>query len=252
MKTDISAVTNPVEIANGLPNAHYVDAQVFAEERNAVLFANWSGLAVAADVPETGDAKPVEFLGIPLLILRGKDNVVRVFQNICRHRGMILVEEPKKIEGAIRCPYHSWCYAKSGKLVATPHVGGPGQNAHPGIDRATLGLQELRSHVWRDCVFINLSGTAAPFEEVHGDLLKRWAEFEQPLFHGGTDSIADMRSEDSGRRIRYVVIEEHRPKRRLRTNLNPVNEIAWREIHLEGVTEVVVAFIRRRVRIQRP
>jgi acetolactate synthase-1/3 small subunit len=44
--------------------------------------------------------------------------------------------EPRKIEGAIRCPYHSWCYAPPGKLVATPHVGGPGQNAHPGIDRA--------------------------------------------------------------------------------------------------------------------
>jgi nitrite reductase/ring-hydroxylating ferredoxin subunit len=60
---------------------------------------------------------------------------VRVFYNICRHRGMILVDAPRKIEGAIRCPYHSWCYAKEGRLVATPHVGGPGQNAHPGIDR---------------------------------------------------------------------------------------------------------------------
>jgi phenylpropionate dioxygenase-like ring-hydroxylating dioxygenase large terminal subunit len=112
----------------------------------------------------------------------------RAFQNICRHRGMILMVEPRNIEGAIRCPYHSWCYAKDGRLVATPHVGGPGQNAHPGIDRATLGLVPVRSHIWRDIVFVNLSGDAAPFTDIHADLIQRWAEFDQPMHHGGPDS----------------------------------------------------------------
>lgn len=73
-------------------------------------------------------------------------------------------------------------------LVATPHVGGPGQNAHEGIDRATLGLKEVTSHIWRDVVFVNLSADAPPFEEVHADLITRWAEFDQPMYHGGDDS----------------------------------------------------------------
>lgn len=67
--------------------------------------AGWAGLAVTADVPEPGDAVPLEFMGIPLLLLRDRSGTVRVFQNICRHRSMTLVEEPRKIEGAIRCPY---------------------------------------------------------------------------------------------------------------------------------------------------
>ena len=107
----LDAVRRPVETANGLPNAHYIDAGVFEVEKQAVLGANWAGLAVTADVPDVGDAKPIEFLGIPLLLVRDRQGHVRVFQNICRHRGMILVSEPKKIEGAIRCPYHSWCYS---------------------------------------------------------------------------------------------------------------------------------------------
>ncbi|MEM1302472.1 MAG: aromatic ring-hydroxylating dioxygenase subunit alpha [Pseudomonadota bacterium] len=188
----LDAVRRPIETANGLPNAHYTDADVFQTEAKAALFANWAGLAVAADVPENGDAKPIEFLGIPLLLIRDKDGDVRVFQNICRHRGMILVQEPRKIEGAIRCPYHSWCYSTKGKLVSTPHVGGPGQNTHEGIDRNTLGLIEVRSHIWRDVVFINLSGTAAPFQEVHADLIARWAEFDQPMYHGGADSRFEL------------------------------------------------------------
>ena len=186
--SDLSAVCRPVAQAHGLPNAHYVDPGVHAEENRALLMNEWAGLAVAADVPEPGDAVPIDFLGMPLLLIRDRAGTVRVFQNTCRHRGMILVAEPRRIEGAIRCPYHSWCYATDGKLVSTPHVGGPGQNTAEGIDRATLGLIEIRSHIWRDVVWINVSGTAAPFEEVHADLIARWAEFEQPLFHGGADS----------------------------------------------------------------
>lgn len=190
--TDLSSVRQPIAVAHGLPNAHYIDDEIFEEERQAVLFENWSGLAVTADVPEIGDCKPISFLGMPLLVIRDREDRVRVFQNICRHRGMILVEEPRKIEGAIRCPYHSWCYATDGRLVSTPHVGGPGQNTHEGIDRATLGLIEIRSHVWMDVIFINVSGTALPFEEAHRDLLARWAEFDLPLHHSGPDSSFEL------------------------------------------------------------
>ncbi len=192
MPTDLSTVLRPVSKANGLPNEHYVDDTVFAEERDAILFGTWAGLAVAADVPEPGDAKPIEFLGLPLLLIRDKDGAVRVFQNTCRHRGMILVDAPRKIEGAIRCPYHSWCYSTKGKLVATPHVGGPGMNTHDDMDRDTLGLIEIRSHIWRDVIFVNISGTEAPFENVHADLIDRWSEFDGPLYHGGADSKFEL------------------------------------------------------------
>jgi len=190
--TNLSAVRRPVSEAQGLPNPHYIDSQVFNEEKHAVLFSSWSGLAVTADVPEIGDAVPMTFLGMPLLVIRDKSGTLRVFQNTCRHRGMILVEEPRKIEGAIRCPYHSWCYSTEGRLVSTPHVGGPGQNTHESIDRNLLGLIEVRSHIWRDVIWINIDGTALPFEDVNADLIARWAEFDKPLFHGGSDSVFQL------------------------------------------------------------
>ena len=190
--TDLSSVRRPIETANGLPNAHYTDPAIYAEESMALLQSQWAGLAVTADVPEVGDAKPITFAGIPLLLLRDHAGQVRVFQNICRHRGMILVEEPRKIEGAIRCPYHSWCYGTDGRLVSTPHVGGPGQNTHEAINRSELGLIEVRSHIWMDVVWINISGTAAPFTEAMADLIARWAEFDKPLFHGGAESAFQL------------------------------------------------------------
>ena len=185
----LASVMTNVKQAKGLPNAHYVDPAMWAQERDQVLFANWSGIGFGKDVPEVGDAMPVDFLGMPLLIVRDRDGSINVFQNTCRHRGMILVREPGKIRGAIRCPYHSWCYALNGELRSTPHVGGPGQNTHEDIKRDELGLIEIASHVFMDVVFVNISGTAPPFEEAHSDLLTRWEEFQgQPMAHGGAES----------------------------------------------------------------
>ena len=186
--SDLSGVTAPVAKARGLPNAHYVDPEVFAEEREAILFRNWSGIGFAKDIPNEGDAQPIDFLGVPLLAIRDASGAVRVYQNTCRHRGMILVNKPGNIRGTIRCPYHSWCYGLDGALRSTPHVGGPGKNLHEDIKRDELGLIEFPSYVYRDVIFVNVSKTAAPFEEYAAKLLERWKEHDRPLYPGGGKS----------------------------------------------------------------
>jgi len=186
-KVDLSAVMKPTGEAAGLPNAHYTCTDTYAAERDEMVFKGWAALCFGHDVAEPGDALPVEFMGQPLLALRDREGRVRVWQNTCRHRGMVLVSERRRIGGAIRCPYHSWCYALTGELVATPHVGGPGRNAHPAVRKSELSLVEIRSHVWRGVVFVNLSGTAVGFEETMAPLIERWAAFDAPLFTGGDD-----------------------------------------------------------------
>ncbi|MGB3406413.1 MAG: aromatic ring-hydroxylating dioxygenase subunit alpha [Jannaschia sp.] len=192
----LAAVRQPLETAHGLPNAQYTDPATCREEAAAVLLGQWAGLAVAAQVPTPGDAIPVALAGVPLLLIRDREGTVRVFQNVCRHRGMILVSEPTRIEGAIRCPYHSWCYSTRGKLVATPHVGGPGRNTDARIDKDTLGLIEVPSHIWRDVVFVNVDGTAPPFEQVNAAAIARWADFDEsragPLYHDGRSFSFDV------------------------------------------------------------
>ncbi|MDC0948901.1 aromatic ring-hydroxylating dioxygenase subunit alpha [Gammaproteobacteria bacterium] len=181
-------VAGPIETASGLPNASYIDNDVFAEERRAVLFNQWAGVGFGKDIPEPGDVKPIRFLGLPLLAVRDRNGEVRVYQNTCRHRGMILVDEPKRLNGVIRCPYHSWCYGLGGELRTTPHVGGPGFNSHDALDRDSLGLVEFRSTIWSDVIFVNVSGTAPAFEAYCGDLWTRWQAFDQPSWHGGPES----------------------------------------------------------------
>ncbi len=186
--SDLNAVLGPIEAAHGLPNAHYIDQGTFAAERQRLLFDTWTALGFGKDMPEPGDAKPFDLAGLPLFAIRDDAGQVRVFQNTCRHRGMILIEEEKKLGGVIRCPYHSWCYAKTGALVTAPHVGGPGMNTYDGFDKATLGLIEIRTHVWRDVIFVNVSGDAPEFTDHAAAAITAWAEFEdQPLVFAGEE-----------------------------------------------------------------
>ncbi len=177
------------KLAHGLGNAHYVDPGIHTKENEAVLFATWSSVGFAKDIPNPGDASPVEFLGRPLLLVRGKDGGVKVFENVCRHRGMVLVEKPTTFKGVIRCPYHSWCYGFDGALKTTPHVGGPGIHEHPDMNKEGLGLVSVRSQVWMDIIFVNISGDGPTFSDYIAPVETRWAEFMgEPIFHGGEDS----------------------------------------------------------------
>ena len=186
--SNLNKTLQPIDVARGLPNEHYVDQSVFDEEKQAVLFDNWVGIGIKADVPNEGDVFPVEFAGMPLLVVRENLNTVKVYQNTCRHRGMILIQEPGNVRGTIRCPYHSWCYGLDGELRSTPHAGGPGHNLDPSIDRETLGLIEIDSYIYREVIFVNISGKAPNFTKYAEKLIERWAEHDQPLFHGGIES----------------------------------------------------------------
>ncbi len=187
-KSDIEKAALPIEQASGMPNWFYTSPDAIQEEKRKVFSPGWVGIGFAKDVPEPGDVKPVEFLGDPFIIAHGRDGIVRVFHNACRHRGVKLVQEAGKTTGLLRCPYHAWCYSTEGALKQTPHVGGPGVHEHAAIDKSTLGLIEVRSHTYLDVVFVNISGDAAPFEEYYANALERWADFDKPIFHGGEES----------------------------------------------------------------
>ena len=185
----ISDTLRPINEAKGLPSYLYVDDSQTTAERERVFFNNWSAVTNGKNIPEAGSVMPVDFLGMPLLVVRNRQNDIKVFQNVCRHRGMKLIEEPGKLKGPITCPYHAWAYDLDGALKATPHVGGANINHHEAIDPSQMGLLEVRSHVWRDVVFVNVNENCAPFEVANRDLLERWKEFEQPLHHAGDDSL---------------------------------------------------------------
>ena len=182
----LDAVRQPIAEANGMPNAVYDDPALFEFERDNVLGKTWAGLAFASELPKNGFAKPVDFMGLPLAIMRNRDGELKVFHNICSHRGMIMLREETEVEGMVRCPYHSWTYDLNGNLKGTPHIGGVGVHTAEGFVCEKHGLKEVRSAVWNGIVFINLSGDADEFDTFIAPLVDRWEGFTG---QGGFDQV---------------------------------------------------------------
>ena len=117
-----AAVERPIADAVGLPNPAYTSPEFFRLELERIFAPSWACLGHACDVPQPGDLRPMRLLGVPLLMARAAGGAVRVFHNVCSHRGNELVWEPCRVKGAIRCPYHAWTYDLEGRLKGTPNI----------------------------------------------------------------------------------------------------------------------------------
>ena len=173
----IKAVNNKINEAHGLPNECYTDIDYLDFEREKVFSNNWTVIGSASSIREIGEVKPYNFLGIPLIFLRDQKDNIKVFHNVCSHRGFKLIDEPCKLKNVLRCPYHSWSYNFDGELLATPHIGGIGKHEVNGFEKKQSNLKEIRSKVWMDLIFVNLNSNANNFEDSIYPLEKRWSKF---------------------------------------------------------------------------
>lgn len=173
----LTQVQRPIGEATGLPNLAYTSEAYFRHERDAVIGSTWAAITFTDSIPERPFAQPIEFMGLPLLVVRDRHGALRVFHNVCSHRGMKLVAEPTEVRGVITCRYHCWSYATNGDLKATPHIGGVEQHHSDGFDNAAHGLKPLRSAVFMGILFVNLSGDAPDFEQHAAALVARAEQF---------------------------------------------------------------------------
>ena len=176
-KRKLDFVSNPIEKAHGLPNECYVNEEYAKIERKKLFENKWVVIGVASSLTNIGDAKTFDLLGIPLIILKDKNNKIRVFHNVCSHRGYKLLQKSCKIKNVIRCPYHSWSYDTEGKLVATPHLGGMNKHNSVKFDKSKSNLKEVKSYVWLDLIFVNIGNNEISFEKYIKPLSDRWEKF---------------------------------------------------------------------------
>ncbi len=111
----LERVLQPIERAPGLPNAAYASAEFARFERDQVLARNWFCIGFGKDIPLVGDAKPVNLMGLPLIMVRRHDHSIGVFHNVCSHRGAVLLETACNVQKSFRCPYHAWVYDLTGR-----------------------------------------------------------------------------------------------------------------------------------------
>lgn len=183
---DFARINLPIDQAGGLPSIAYTDPAWLALEQDRLFAASWSFAGCVHDLAQPGDVLPVVVAGSPVVLIHGEDGVIRAFHNVCRHRGTVLVDRPERGRHLITCPYHAWAYGLDGRLRSRPHFfGGEKHGRADGADAP--GLVPVRSEIWLDWIFVNLSGKAPELAEHLGPVHARIAGYNlSGMRHCGT------------------------------------------------------------------
>ena len=134
----------------------YTSAAVFDLEMRRIFREGWVFVAHESEVPEPGDYVTKRIAAEPVVVVRGKDGVVRVLANRCTHRGNRLCNAEMGNTTSFRCPYHGWTFSNDGSLSGVPMRDGYGEQ-FPEI-RASLGLVRApRQESYGGFVFASLA-----------------------------------------------------------------------------------------------
>ena len=114
-----SGLITPAPSISSLPASIYTDDEGFALEKDRLFRRAPLVLAASCELRKPGDCKVMDVAGIPLLLVRGRDGVVRTFLNACTHGGARLMRECGHA-ARFTCPYHAWSFRLDGSLLAVP------------------------------------------------------------------------------------------------------------------------------------
>ncbi|MEE4145430.1 MAG: aromatic ring-hydroxylating dioxygenase subunit alpha, partial [Halieaceae bacterium] len=156
------------------PVQHYLCPVRFEDEMQTVLRRYPTPFCPAAALPEAGSYVARTAAGIPLVVVRGEDGIVRGFRNACRHRGAQVAQD-SGCARAFRCSYHGWTYRLDGALQHVPHEAG-----FPGLDKTQHGLSAVRVQERAGVIFVSQQA-----QEICGNLdeLPEFFSENQQLFN---------------------------------------------------------------------
>ncbi|MGB3352737.1 MAG: aromatic ring-hydroxylating dioxygenase subunit alpha [Mycobacterium sp.] len=146
---------------------YYASADVFTTEQEHIFENMWFCAVRSSDLALAGKFKKVQIGRESVLLVRGRDGLLRAFLNVCRHRGaQLCTEAVGEVKRSLRCPYHSWTYGLDGRLTAAPNIGTLTDDAGAPIDRSRFGLIPVALTEWLGYAWVCLSDTPPPFDDV--------------------------------------------------------------------------------------
>ncbi|HAD38295.1 MAG TPA: aromatic ring-hydroxylating dioxygenase subunit alpha [Gammaproteobacteria bacterium] len=169
--THYEDVRRPLIEASTLPSWCYTSEAFYQREVEQIFLKQWNFAGRLDEIPDSGDYMSLDFCGESVIVIRGKDDVVRAFANVCRHRSARLLEGRGRCR-TIVCPYHSWVYDLDGTLLRMK-----GMEQTAGFDPAENGLIPLQVESWAGFLFVSFANDVMPLEEHLGDMTEQYASY---------------------------------------------------------------------------
>jgi phenylpropionate dioxygenase-like ring-hydroxylating dioxygenase large terminal subunit len=149
-----------------IPAKPYYCPGWFAREREAVFRKSWIYVGHVCELPSEGSfiRRDLEVLSASLLIVRGKDDQLRAFHNVCTHRGTQLVEEVQGKRATFSCPYHMWTFGPDGALLSAPDF------ESFNLEKKDCALKQVAIDICAGMIFVNFSAASPPLRDWLGSL----------------------------------------------------------------------------------
>lgn len=146
-----------------LEQPFYIDQDYFKLDMEMIWYRDWLFVGHDCEVPRAGNYFTVQIGDYPIVIVRGKDQVIRAFHNTCRHRGHRVCTQDKGASAKLVCPYHQWTYDLDGSLVFARQMGET-------FDKAEFGLKPVHCESVAGYIFICLANEAPDFAPVRATI----------------------------------------------------------------------------------
>jgi len=137
-----------------LDTDRYYDPEFFEQEREKIFKRCWLNVGREDEIPEPGDyfVQELEVCKTSILVVRGKDGVVRAFHNMCSHRGNpVAWDDRGHCPGVFVCRFHAWSYDTEGSLVSITD-----SDRFFDVKKQENGLTPILLDTWAGFIFINL------------------------------------------------------------------------------------------------
>ncbi|MEM7426407.1 MAG: aromatic ring-hydroxylating dioxygenase subunit alpha [Pseudomonadota bacterium] len=148
-----------LEEAFTMPSRYYFDPAIMEDEKHKIFYKSWTMAAHKCELAEPGQFVTVEIFEQSVIVVCGRDEVIRAFHNVCQHRGNRLVTERRGTLRTMVCPYHAWTYGLDGDLRGAPRT-----ERLCNFDKSNYGLKAVRVQEFAGFVYINIDPDAEDME----------------------------------------------------------------------------------------
>jgi nitrite reductase/ring-hydroxylating ferredoxin subunit len=135
----------------------YCLGDAFQAEKRQIFSGEWLPACAEGQIAAPGAFLAATIGGWSVIAVRGKDEMVRVLRNNCRHQNMPVAGVPAGQCETFRCRFHGWTYDLAGKFLSAPPPVAPADPRSPQVDLVPFAVA-----CEAGMVFFNLVGTASP------------------------------------------------------------------------------------------
>ncbi len=170
---DIAQQVSPVR-PDFVPKEAYLDEEFARREAEKLWPHVWQIACREEELPRPGSFVTVRVGNESFLIVRGQDEKLRAFHNVCQHRGRRLVDATAGRMRHFTCGFHAWKWNLDGSLREIPDRADWGDR----LADCEVGLKSLKLDTWGGFVFVNMDLNAQPLAQALGKVHEVLSPYE--------------------------------------------------------------------------